>query len=212
METGESLIQKVIAVAQNSMLALGWKLVRLDEDGRGSAVFQDTSDAYLIFEIGIWYPEIAHHLDDEPSLILFYKDKEKDSLKVQIPYVNVHSRVNLYWKSSQDEIKQHVEQVLANFKENFLNKCPDRGLLFNFALDSYIQVIGILDLEIFRAIKAAIALDQVTPVTWAEKKLSLFRRHIEVGESIFVFDPVLNRLRPVATLSDFDGYVESCFR
>jgi len=198
------MIEIVAAAAQDALEKLGWRLDRVDASGRGQAVFVDADDTRLIFEIGSWWPPGAHHLDDEPGIVLFYQ--EKSVPRVQVPFVGQDPRPDLYWSSSPEDVRRQTVGEVRGF-ERFLADAPDRRSLYNHILDRWLEAHGVLDEEVFAAIKQALAHDQATTVTWAEKKLAILRQHLLDRGNVLAFDPALKRLRSISTVAEFDAYV-----
>jgi hypothetical protein len=121
----ETMIDAVVAAAEDVLSALGWKLRRIEKTGRGQAIFENGNDGCLIVEIGYWYPPGAHHLDDQPAIVLSYQTH--GTPKVQIPYQGRDRAPDLRWSSTPDEITRQTAAVVGDFETSFLSRCPDRG-------------------------------------------------------------------------------------
>jgi hypothetical protein len=201
-----SMIETIVAAAKDAIEALGWRLVKVDQTGRGTAVFTNDADLRLIFEIGLWYPPNAHHLDDEPGIILSVQDEH--SPKVQVPYLSQEPLPDLFWSSSQDDVRKQTLMMVRDFENNLLALCSDRRRLYNYVLDRWLKEKGIVDEALFRAIKDALASDQATSVSWAERKLSILRQRIPDG-GVFAFDPSLGHFRRILNTDEFDTYVST---
>jgi hypothetical protein len=198
------MIEIVAAAAQEALKNLGWRLERVDTSGRGRAVFVDGDHARLIFEIGSWWPPGAHHLDDEPGIVLFYQ--EKHSPRVHVPFVGQDRGPDLTWSSSGDDVRQQTLAEVRNFA-SFLAGSPDRRSLYDRILDRGLETRGVLGEELFATIKKALADDQATTGAWAEKKLAILRQHLLDRGNVFAFDPAMKRLRSISTVAEFESYV-----
>jgi hypothetical protein len=204
-----ALIDTMVAAASDVLPALGWELRQLDKTGRGYAMFDDGSDRQLVLEIGYWYPPGAHHLDDQPAIVLSYQ--EKGAPKVQIPYQGQDRAPDLHWSSTADEISRQTRAVIGDFEKSFLARCPDRQVLYNRLLDHGLRTQGLLSQALVQAIKEALAQDQATSVTWAESKLAILKGRLRDGGSVMAYDPVAKRLRKITTTDQFDAYAASSF-
>jgi len=202
-------IEKVARAAAAALAHTPWRLERLDMTGRGHAFFTD-GKGRLTFEFAFWYPEGAHHLDDEPSIFLKYE--EDATPKVGVPYLSGDELPNLRWHAStDDDIERATRAVVRDFEKNFLADAEDRGTLYNRVIGRSLEAVGDVDDALFLVIKRALGEDSATSVTWAERKLSILRHRIVSGRSVFTFDPSLERCRLITTVDDFDAYVATAF-
>jgi hypothetical protein len=205
-----AMIDSVVAAARDVLPALGWQLRRIDKTGRGQAIFDDGNDRRLVIEIGYWYPPGAHHLDDQPAIVLSYQGK--GTPKVQIPYQGQDQAPDLHWSSSPDEIARQTRAVIGDFERSFLARCPDRRVLYNRILNHGLRAHGLLTEALMQAIRDALAEDQVTSVTWAERKLAILKQRLRDGGSVMAFDPATKRLQEITTTDQFDTYAASSFK
>ncbi len=203
------MIERVAAAARDVLAALGWQLQRIDGEGRGHAIFADDEDRRLILEIGLWYPPGAHHLDDQPGIVLCYEEKHRP--KILIPYRGEDRAPNLHWSSAPDEIARATRAVIRDFESAFLARLPDRRALYNLILDEGLKAHGVLDEALAQALRDAFAYEAATSVGWAEHKLAILRERLRNGATVHAFDPALKRLRTIATAEEFDAYVVSSF-
>jgi hypothetical protein len=203
-----AMIEVVARAAEAALAHTPWRLERVDASGRGKASFKDDKSR-LIFEIGYWWPEGAHHLDDEPGVLLRYQ--EGDSPGVQVPYLADDRLPDLRWSASPDDIGKATRALLHDFEDNFLAVSLDRRTVYNRVIERWLELHGIVDTAIFGAIKRALDYDQVTTVTWAERKLSILRQRILDGGSVLAFDPAVDRMRTIDTVEDFNAYVAASF-
>jgi hypothetical protein len=201
-----SMIETIVAAAEDAVGALGWRLTKVDQTGRGAAVFTNDIDLRLIFDVGLWYPRNAHHLDDEPGIILSVQDE--NSPKVQVPYLSQDPLPDLFWSSSQDDVRKQTLMIVRDFESNLVASCPDRRRLYNYVLDCWLKEKGIVDEALLRAIKDALASNQANSVIWAEQKLSILRQRITDG-GVFAFDPFLGQFRRILNTDEFDTYVST---
>jgi hypothetical protein len=208
--TIDAMIDTVVAAAGDVLSAPGWKLRRLDKTGRGQAIFEGSNDCRLIIEIGYWYPPRAHHLDDQPAIVLSYQTD--GTPKVQIPYQGQDRAPDLQWSSTTDEIARQTRAVIGDFETSFLSRHPDRRVLYNRILDHALRARGLLTEALVQAIQDAFAQDQATSVSWAEGKLAILKERLRDGGSIMAFDPAIKRLRTITTTDQFDAYAASSFR
>ncbi|HLJ63000.1 MAG TPA: hypothetical protein VKT70_02770 [Stellaceae bacterium] len=206
------MIEAVAAAAKNPLSALGWELQQIDKAGRGYAHFADADGNQLTLEIGFWYPSGAHHLDDEPCLLLSCRGTDWGGTpKVLVPYQGKDKAPDLRWSATPDEITRATHAVIRDFERAFLAHIPDRRMLYNTLLDHWLKNHGILDEAQVNALRTAFAFDAATSVGWAEGKLTLLRERIRGGAPVQVFDPALKKRRTITTTDQFDVYVASVF-
>jgi hypothetical protein len=204
-----SMIETVATAAKETLGSLGWRLVNINQTGRGSTVFTNDDDLRLIFEIGMWWPSDAHHLDDQPGIILFIQDK--NSPKVQVPYLGEEKKPDLFWSSSESDVREQTLMIVRDFERSFLAACPDRRTLYNNVLDCWLEKHGIVDEALFNVIKDALAFDQATAAAWAERKLSILRKTILGGGRVLAFDPATKQLRQILSPGEFDTYISHLY-
>ncbi|HLJ01056.1 MAG TPA: hypothetical protein VKT76_15190 [Bradyrhizobium sp.] len=203
------MIVTIATEATNILASLGWQLQRVDQEGRGRAIFTDGEERQLIIEIGLWYPHAAHHLDDQPGIVLCYQEPRMP--KILIPYQGSDQAPNLRWSSTPDEIAHATHAAIGDFVSAFLRRVPDKRTLYNHILDSWLKAHGVLEATLVQALRDAFAEDSATSVAWAEHRLAILRERLRGGASVRAFDPATKGFRTINTADQFDGYVASSF-
>jgi hypothetical protein len=158
----------------------------------------------LVFEIALWYPPGAHHLDDEPALLLRYE--ERGLPKVEVPYLGGDPPPYLLrWSANAAEIAAATRAVIRDFAVNFLADTEPHATLYNRILNKFLETSGRLEKAIFDAITRALDEDTATSVAWAESKLAILRQRLGDRRPVWVFDRPPGS--PIETMRDVDAYL-----